>query len=278
MALALTDVTFDYTLGRTRVVRALAGVTVSVEPGELVVVVGATGSGKTTLMKLAAGLLKPTTGQVTVDGKFPSAGKGTSGVGLVFQDAESQLFADTLLDDVAFGPRNQGLSIDEAQRRAAIALGEVGLPAEEFGDRSPFSLSGGEARRAAIAGVIAMQPAYLLADEPTSGLDARGRRTVRELLLAQRERAGVVVVTHAAEEFLAHADRLVVLGEGSVTWAGAGSVAVANPRALVDAGLTLPDVLEAQMLAAERGASLASYTLDPVAAAESLAAAARGEG
>jgi energy-coupling factor transport system ATP-binding protein len=196
-------------------------------------------------------------------------------VGIVFQDPESQLFADSLLDDVAFGPRNLGLGTQQAEQRASRALAAVGLPPGDFGQRSPFSLSGGEARRAAIAGVLAMEPRYLLADEPTAGLDARGRRAVRNLLLELRERAGVVVVSHAAEEFLGEADRLVVLSGGAAAWSGPGRDAVDDPSVLSCCGLRPPDVLEVQRLAVERGAEMSTFALDPQGAARQLLAGRR---
>ena len=154
--------------------RALGGVSLTVESGELVAVLGATGSGKSTLLRLMTGLLAPTEGRVLVDDEEACAALARGRVGLVFQRPEAQLFAETVVDDVAFGPRNLGASLADSRVAARAALRAVGLDPAVFGQRSPFTLSGGEARRVAVAGVLAMRPAYLLLDEPTAGLDAHG--------------------------------------------------------------------------------------------------------
>ncbi len=214
MPLTLTGIGYTYASGTGFAVSAVRDVSFEVAVGELVLVLGATGSGKSTLLRLAAGLLEPQPGHATIDGAPLDRRTARGSVGLVFQDAEAQLFADTVVDDVAFGPRNLGHSAEDAQALAREALASVGLDPQLFGERSPFSLSGGEARRAAIAGVLAMQPRYLLADEPTAGLDAPGRSALRRLLLDARSRAGVVVVSHTAEEFLGAADRVLVLSDG----------------------------------------------------------------
>jgi len=245
----------------------------TVERGELVLVLGATGSGKSTLLRIAAGLLSATRGSAAVDGVPLTRSSARGVVGLVFQDAEAQLFAETVADDVAFGPRNLGAPPLDAAAAARDALARVGLDPDAYGARSPFALSGGEARRAAIAGVLAMRPRYLLLDEPTAGLDARGRDAVRALVGAERERSGVVVVSHSAAEFLGDADRVLLLSEGRTAFAGSGARLVGEPEAFTHAGLVAPDVLRAQQLAAERGASLAPFTLEPEAAAASIAAA-----
>jgi energy-coupling factor transport system ATP-binding protein len=275
MALSAKGVGYCYSAASGCVEPALADVSVTVEAGELVLVLGATGSGKSTLLRLLSGLLAPTEGKLVIDGEPLTASSARGTVGLVFQDPESQLFAETILDDVAFGPRNLGASREEAFEAARDAMERVGLPAETFAGRSPFALSGGEARRAAIAGVLAMHPRYLLLDEPTSGLDSRGRRAVHELVRAERARCGVVVVSHSAGEFLGEADRVLVLVGGKATFADSGSELVARPEVFAAAGLCAPDVLRVQQLAAEKGAALAGYTLDVEAAARALAEAVR---
>lgn len=272
MSLRLTGAAYTYGRGRGYEVRALEGVSLSLDAGELVLVAGSTGSGKSTLLRLAAGLLEPERGEGEIDGRALTSESARGRVGLMFQDPESQLFADTVRQDVAFGPRNMGSDEARAIAAAETAMTRVGLPVESFGDRSPFSLSGGEARRAAIAGVLAMQPDYLLADEPTAGLDAQGRATVRDLLLAERERSGVLVVSHRVDEFLAFADRLIVLAEGRVEWSGSASEAIAEPELIAGGSLRLPDVLEVQRLVRARGLNLREPSLDPVVAADRLAA------
>jgi energy-coupling factor transport system ATP-binding protein len=275
VSLNLEHASYSYRIGRNLSVDALRDVSFSVEPGELVLVLGATGSGKSTLMRICAGLLQLEQGQATLDGEPLVSATARGTVGLVFQDAESQLFADTLLEDVEFGPRNLGAEAKQARKVAERALSEVGLPPAIYGDRSPFSLSGGEARRVAIAGVIAMAPRYLLADEPTAGLDASGRASVRALLAQARAHAGVVVVTHAAEEFLGMADRVVMLCRGEVAWSGTAADA-ACPEAFTVAELRMPEVLEVQYLLSQCGVRLPGFTFDPLEAAERIAIAVRG--
>ena len=220
MALTLDTIGYTYAAGTSLEMPALTGVSLTVAPGELVLVLGSTGSGKSTLLRLCAGLLEPATGSARLDDAPLTRSTARGAVGLVFQDPESQLFAETLAADVAFGPRNLGATAEEAADRVREALLSVGLDPDSYGGRSPFALSGGEARRAAIAGVLAMRPRYLLLDEPTAGLDARGRAAVREVVRGMRASAGVVVVSHSAEEFLGEADRVLVLAQGAPVYIG----------------------------------------------------------
>ncbi len=274
MALIADAVTFTYDSDTAFGVSALAGVSLAVEPGDLVVVAGATGSGKSTLLRLLAGLLAPTSGTVSVEGVAPTDRTAHGRVGIVFQNPESQFFAETVLDDVAFGPRNLGHMDPKAA--AVEALVRVGLDPAAIGARSPFTLSGGEARRVAIAGVLAMGPAYLLFDEPTAGLDAAGRRDVLAAISAERTHAGVVVVTHDPDEILATADRVVALEAGEVRFDGTVGRLLDDPLPYESAGLRLPAVPRVQMLGRTCGLRVAALTLDPEAAAASLLAA-RGE-
>ena len=271
MALTLTDIAYRYPVASApECAPALDGVSLTVEPSELVLVLGATGSGKSTLLRIAAGLLGATAGEASIDGE-PLTGRSARGaVGLVFQDAEAQLFAETVADDVAFGPCNLGATAPEAAETAREALQRVGLDPEVYGQRSPFGLSGGEARRAAIAGVLAMRPRYLLLDEPTAGLDARGRAAVRALIGAERARSGIVVVSHSAAEFLGEADRVLLLADGRAAFEGTADQLVADPSAFERAGLTAPDVLRVQMLAVAAGAAPSGFSLDPNEAARRL--------
>lgn len=275
MALTASSLGYVYDAGTGFARRALSDATLALERGSLTLLLGPTGSGKSTLLRLCAGLLVPTEGAVEVDGRDVSRTPPGSAVGLVFQDPEVQLFGDTVLADVAFGPRNLGLSPEVADERAEAALSEVGLDPSLSG-RSPFSLSGGEARRTAIAGVLAMRPAYLLLDEPTSGLDGRGRAAVREALARAREAAGVLVVTHDADEFALLADRVIVLSEGMVVISGPAASVLSEPGALSAAGSRAPEVVRAQELAASRAALPRPYTLDPKEAALRLHRARRG--
>jgi energy-coupling factor transport system ATP-binding protein len=275
VGLSLEGVSFAYPLASPGQVEAVRDVSFALDAGELVLVLGATGSGKSTLLRLLAGLLAPTEGRALIDGEPLAEGAARGRVGLVFQDPESQLFAETLADDAAFGPRNLGASREDARQRALEALARVGLPAEQFAARSPFALSGGEARRAAIAGILAMRPDYLLLDEPTAGLDANGRRAIREIVSAERRRSGVAVVSHSATEFLPSASRVVLLSEGRIVFDSPAAEAVADPAIFSRAGIAPPDVLAVQQLAAARGAALDGFTLDVTQTARALAQAAR---
>ena len=270
MGLIARSVGYTYGHGTRFAVEALQSVDVSVDAGELVVVTGATGSGKSTLLRLLAGLLEPTAGAVTADGAAVSGPEARGRVAIVFQNSESQFFAESVLDDVAFGPRN--LHAHDPSAVAEMALDAVGLDPAAFGARSPFLLSGGEARRVAIAGALAMGAPYLLLDEPTAGLDARGRADVREVIARERARAGVVVVTHDPEEFLATADRVLALQGGTVVFAG-GVVELYESRSVYErAGLRLPEIVMVQLLARERGMPSMQVSLDPEEVAGALAA------
>jgi energy-coupling factor transport system ATP-binding protein len=197
-------------------------------------------------------------------------------VGLVFQRPEAQFFALSVEEDCAFGPRNLGRSAADALSDAHAALATVGLDPHVFGSRDPWGLSGGEARRAALAGVLAMRPRYLLLDEPTAGLDAAGRAAVLAAVVEARRGAGVLVVTHDPEEFLADADVVLVLLDGRTAYAGNVAGLLEALPALDAAGIAEPgEVVRAQLLAEARGVRLdGPIALDPVAAAGRLARAA----
>lgn len=274
MALVARDIHYSYGAGTSFSVRALAGVTIEAEPGELVVVTGTTGSGKSTLLRLLAGLLEPQQGTVEVDGLSPRARAARGRVGVVFQNPETQFFAETLLADVMFGPRNLGLS--DAHEAALGALEAVGLDPASFGDRSPFTLSGGEARRGAIAGALAMRPRYLLLDEPTAGLDSNGRREVLRAIAEHRASAGVVVVTHDPDEFLTQATQVLALAGGVPAFSGTVEELLDAPDAYEAAQLHLPEVIRVQTMARRRGATLRGISFDPARAADALVVAWRG--
>ena len=270
---ASADISRHRGTGGAQAVTALQGVSLGVEPGEMVLIAGATGSGKSTLLRLAAGLLECGSGQITLDGEALTPGLARGRVGLVFQDPESQLFAETLAEDVAFGPKNLGVAPDKAIALAHDVLKRVGLDPKQYAGRSPFSLSGGEARRAAIAGVLALAPDYQLVDEPTVGLDSYGRSRVRRVLGEARRSAGVVVASHQLEEFLAEADRVVILAQGVIAWQGSSDEALSDPQVFPGNGLVPPEVLEVQQLLIRRGLPLDGVSLDPGVAATGVAAA-----
>jgi energy-coupling factor transport system ATP-binding protein len=271
MALVATGLSYTYGRGTTFAVPALTDIDVRLERGDLLVIAGQTGSGKSTLLRLLAGLLQPSAGKVLVDDRATSAKAVRGAVSLVFQNPESQFFAESLLADVAFGPRNLGAADPQAQAREALSA--VGLDPSRFGERSPFTLSGGEARRGAIAGALAMRAPYLLLDEPTAGLDANARNDVLAAIKAERTRAGVAVVTHDPAEFLPVASHVLALRDGGCAFAGSVDELLAEPDAYRQAGLQLPAVVEVQVLARERGVPLDRIAFEPMEAARLLAGA-----
>jgi len=238
-ALRVSNLSHTYADGR----RALEEVSFAVQPGECVAIVGPNGAGKTTLFLRLCGVLTGTPGQANVNGLDPAdpaqRRKLPETVGVVFQNPDDQLFSPTVADDVAFGPLNLGASVAEAKSRAAEALNAVGLP--DAGDRVPFQLSGGEKRRAALAGVLAMHPAILLLDEPSMFLDPRGRR---ELLGLIRELPGTkLIATHDLDLVLDLCSRVIVL-DGGVLFADGPATALLADRELMDRhGLEVPQRL-----------------------------------
>jgi len=276
VALTISRITCDYAGGSAMASRALEGVSLVVEPGDLVMVLGPTGSGKTTLLRAAAGLLPLAAGLVEADGITVSGPASVGGaVGLVFQRPEAQFFALTVEEDCAFGPRNLGRSPADARGDARDALASVGMDPNDFGPREPWTLSGGEARRVALAGVLAMRPRYLLLDEPTAGLDAGACDSVLAVIDAVRSRAGVVVVTHDPDRFIGSASGVLVLREARPVFAGDVPAFIDALPGLVAEGLAEPpQVPGALMLARSRGADMPGpLTLDPGVAARMLASA-----
>ena len=228
---------------------ALSDLSLTIPAGSFAGVVGATGSGKSTLIRVLGGLLRPTRGRVRIGGVLITPERQppcllAGRVGVVFQFPEHQLFAETVAEDIAYGPRNLGLSEEEAAARVRRAMEWVGLP-PEVADRSPFRLSGGEMRRAAIAGVLAMEPQLLLLDEPAAGLDPAGRRELMERIrLLHRERGmGVVLVSHDMDEVARHADRLFVLSKGRCVFSGTPHELFAQGERLLRWGLNLPETV-----------------------------------
>jgi energy-coupling factor transport system ATP-binding protein len=282
VALTIEGATCEYAAGSAMASRAIEGVSLEVERGDLVVVLGPTGSGKTTLLRASAGLLPLASGTVEADDtQITDAASARGLVGLLFQRPEAQFFALTVAEDCAFGPRNLGRSADRARGDAAEALASVGLDPEAFGEREPWSLSGGEARRVALAGVLAMHPRYLLLDEPTAGLDAEGCEAVCAVIERVRETTGVLVVTHDPDRFIREATGVLVLAGGRNAFAGSVPGFLGSLPELVAQGVAqAPEVPRALLLAAARGARSAggagALTLDAGDAAAMLAAIAPG--
>ena len=228
---------------------ALQGVSFALERGEFFGIAGHTGSGKSTLIQLANGLLQPASGTVLVNGRDLSEKRAAvdarRDVGLVFQYPEHQLFAATVFDDVAFGPRNLGLSADEVERRVHEALAMVHLDIDELRETSPFALSGGQQRRVAFAGVLAMQPTTLVLDEPTAGLDPQGRHALLALIEELHERQGmtIVLVSHDMNDLARLCDRVLVLNQGTVFATGTPAEVFSDEERLRSVGLGVPDAL-----------------------------------
>lgn len=229
---------------------ALQDVSLSIARGEFVGLIGHTGSGKSTLIQHLNGLLKPTSGRVLFHGEdiwkdlaFTRAIRFR--VGLVFQYPEHQLFEETVYQDIAFGPKNMGLKEEEIRDRVKRAARFVGIADEEL-EKSPFDLSGGQKRRVAIAGVIAMEPEVLILDEPTAGLDPRGResilRNIRDYQAAQH--AAVIMVSHSMEEIASNVDRLIVMNHGRNVMNGAPAEVFAHAEELVSMGLAVPKMTQ----------------------------------
>ena len=254
---------------------AISDVNVEIHAGELVAVIGHTGSGKSTFMQHLNGLLRPSSGAVYVDGEDIFANKEATRdvrfkVGLVFQYPEYQLFEETVYKDIAFGPKNMKLSEAEVDERVREAAGFVGI-GEELFEKSPLELSGGQKRRIAIAGVIAMRPRVLILDEPTAGLDPGGCEEIIGNILEYRARTGsaVLLVTHSMDDAARIADRLVVFHEGSIAMDGAPEEVFSRPAELTAMGLDVPQSAAIAQALRERGADIPGsiYTLEQLKAA-----------
>ena len=241
---------------------AVDNVSLSVDEGELLGIIGHTGSGKSTFIQHLNGLLKPTAGKVLFQGRDIHASKDALravrfGVGLVFQYPEYQLFEETVFQDVSFGPKNMGLGEDEIRERVYEAAAFVGV-GRELMEVSPLELSGGQKRRVAIAGVIAMRPRVLILDEPTAGLDPAGRESILENLSQfQRETgAAVVLISHSMDDIARFAQRLIVLHEGRLVMDGTPAQVFDRANELKDMGLTVPMATEIALALRARGVEL----------------------
>ncbi|GAX03846.1 energy-coupling factor transporter ATP-binding protein [Secundilactobacillus pentosiphilus] len=248
-----TDITFEqvnywYQAGTPFAVHALKDINLKIKPGSFTAVIGQTGSGKSTLIQHFNALLKPTSGTVTIgDRVITNATKNKhlkplrKKVGMVFQFPENQLFEETVIKDIAFGPQNFGVSETDAQALAKRMAGEVGLD-ESLLSRSPFDLSGGQMRRVAIAGVLALEPEVLVLDEPTAGLDPRGRSEIMQLVTRLREEQGltIVLITHQMDDVANYADHVIVMGHGKLLKQGSPRAIFSDPAWLEGHELGLP--------------------------------------
>ena len=264
------NLTHTYGVGTPFERSAVENLSLSVYRGELLGLIGHTGSGKSTLIQHLNGLLKPSAGRILLNGTDiwaePKKIRDVRfRVGLVFQYPEYQLFEETAYQDIAFGPKNMGLKGDELDKRIRDAAHFAGLDEEKL-EKSPFALSGGQKRRVAIAGVIAMEPEVLVLDEPSAGLDPRGREELLEHIRAYHKERGntVVLVSHSMEEIARYADRIAVLAHGKVLMSGTPREVFARGGELVKAGLDVPQTTRIAMELRRRGLDIdpAVYTVE----------------
>lgn len=264
------NLTHTYGVGTPFQRSAVEGLSLDIRRGEFLGIIGHTGSGKSTLIQHLNGLLKPSSGTIYLDGTdiWAEPKKIRSvrfRVGLVFQYPEYQLFEDTVRKDIAFGPKNMGLAADEVERRVLAALSAVGLD-ESVLDKSPFALSGGQKRRVAIAGVMAMEPEVLILDEPTAGLDPRGRESILQMLREYHETRGstVVLVSHSMEEIARNAQRIIVLSGGGVCMEGTPAEVFARADELEAVGLDVPQSTKIAAALRRRGMAVEGsiFTVD----------------
>jgi energy-coupling factor transport system ATP-binding protein len=260
--------TYCYAQGTPLAKTALEDVSCTVEDGSCMAVIGVTGSGKTTLVQHFNGLLRPTSGRVVVNGIDVGARgadlvKLRRLVGMAFQFPETQLFAPTLFEDVAFGPRQAGLPEEKVVRVVEEALELVGLPGAEFGERNPFLLSGGQMRRAGLAGVLAMEPAVLVLDEPTAGLDGQGRAELYAVLrrLRAERRTTIVLVSHDMGEVAELAEQVLVLHQGRLALQGTPRDLFHQAHVLAEWGLDVPDLSQVGAILRQHDLPLPSEVL-----------------
>ncbi|MED1489325.1 energy-coupling factor ABC transporter ATP-binding protein [Bacillus smithii] len=256
MDIKLQHVEYRYSAGTPFERFALKDVSFDIPEGTFLAVIGHTGSGKSTLLQHLNALLQPTSGQVKIGERVIEAGKKNKNlkpirqkVGIVFQFPEHQLFEETVEKDICYGPINFGVPEEEAKRRARLAAKKVGL-SEDVLQKSPFDLSGGQMRRVAIAGVLAMEPEVLVLDEPTAGLDPRGRREIMDLFykLHQEKKMTTILVTHSMEDAALYADEIVIMHQGKLARKGKPEEIFSSPEELFGLGLNVPDVVKFQYM------------------------------
>lgn len=275
MSIVFEKVSHCYLAESSLAFKALSSVSLTIEEGSFTGIIGHTGSGKSTFLQHLNGLLLPTEGTVTVDGldtrNKAQCRQVRSRVGIVFQYPEYQLFEESVIRDVMFGPKNMGLSEEECRSRAVTALEQVGLNPEHFSELSPFDLSGGEKRRVALAGVLAMKPKYLALDEPMAGLDPRGRKEIMALLERFRKDLGctVIMVSHSMDDIARCADRVIVLDRGSAVMQGTPREIFSREEELKDLSLSVPQAVTLSHMLIRKGLSLPSdlITADELASA-----------
>lgn len=276
MSIVIEHLNYVYMQGGPYETRALDDVSLTIHDGEFIGLIGHTGSGKSTLVQHLNGLILPTSGKITVDG-MDLAEKGTDRrairrrVGLVFQYPENQLFEETVAKDIAFGPKNLGLAEEEIDRRVRTAMRRVALDYDKLAQRSVFELSGGQMRRVAIAGVLAMEPQTLVLDEPCAGLDPRGREEILGLIsdLHRESGATIVMVSHSMDDVAALAERVIVMNHGKVAMDGVPREIFSRGEELRAIGLDVPQAVELAQKLREKGFDVPEgiYKIEEVRAA-----------
>ena len=276
MSIVIEHLNYVYMQGGPYETRALDDVSLTIHDGEFIGLIGHTGSGKSTLVQHLNGLILPTSGKITVDG-MDLAEKGTDRrairrrVGLVFQYPENQLFEETVAKDIAFGPKNLGLDEAEIDRRVRTAMRRVALDYDKLAQRSVFELSGGQMRRVAIAGVLAMEPQTLVLDEPCAGLDPRGREEILGLIsdLHRESGATIVMVSHSMDDVAALAERVIVMNHGKVAMDGMPREIFSRGEELRAIGLDVPQAVELAQKLREKGFDVPEgiYKIEEVRAA-----------
>ena len=278
MSIKLSNIYHTYSKGTPFERLALQDVSLEIAKGEIVAIIGHTGSGKSTLVQHLNGLLKPDKGTATIDAiditaKGQQAKAARQQVGMVFQYPEHQIFAETVFEDIAFGPRNKGFNEEEVTKAVREAMAFVGLDYDTYAERSPFQLSGGQMRRVAIAGVVAMNPDYLVLDEPSAGLDPRSRNAVfREIMALHKSRGiAIVLVTHSMEEAVKYANRLLVINGGQVLFDGEpAAIFKEHGDELVQVGVDVPQVYKLADLLRHKGISLPGGIKDEMALVKAI--------
>ncbi len=270
MSIVVKNLNYTYNPKTPFAKQALVDVNLTVNDGEFLGIIGHTGSGKSTFVQHLNGLIKLSDGEIEVEGirlneKKVDYAKLRSLVGMVFQYPEYQLFADTVAADVAFGPKNMKLPPEEIKKRVSEALNLVGLNEEEVGEKSPFDLSGGERRRAAIAGVLAMKPKILVLDEPTAGLDPMGKREILQLMAKIRaeQKATIIMISHDMNEIYENVDRVAVFVEGTIKYDMPTQELFAKVK-IEDYGLEMPAMAVIKKKLAKKGINISGRTVSEV--------------
>lgn len=278
-SIILDKINYSYSEGTAYQIQALKDINLQIEEGQFIGIIGHTGSGKSTLTQLLNGLLRATSGHIYVDGEDIydedyDMKKLRNKVGLVFQYPDHQLFETTNFEDVCFGPKNQGLDRKEVELRAFEALQNVGFP-ENLYYQPPFDLSGGQKRRVAIAGVLAMKPEVLILDEPTAGLDPAGRDEILGLVSKMHKELGItiILVSHSMEDVAEYVERLIVMNQGEVMYDGAPKEVYAHYKELEAVGLAAPQVTYLMNELAGRGIPVDTGATTVKEAAQSILAA-----